>query len=165
MIISLIAALTPEHVIGNNQSLPWHLPADLKHFKSVTLGKSIIMGRKTFESIKKPLPGRHNIIISHQKQFAAPGAHVVHNLNEALNLAKNETEVFIIGGATLYEQTLPLAHFLYLTLIHATIAGDVYFPFFNRNEWEEIDCQHFSADEQNAYSMSFITLKNKIKNK
>ena len=117
MKISLVVAKSKNNVIGKNNQLPWHLPADLKHFKNLTMGKPIIMGRKTFDSIGKPLPGRRNIIISHQPNLFIDGCEVFHSIDDALSALKNETEVMIIGGANLYAQTIERASRLYLTEI------------------------------------------------
>src|SRR3990167_1470713 len=142
MVVSIIAALTTEGVIGRNNTLHWHLPEDLKRFKKITWGKPIVMGRKTFESIGKPLPGRQNIIVTHQK-------------------TKQAQEIFIIGGATLYQSTLDKADFLYLTLIHAVISGNIYFPKIQYEKWEEIEKKDFPADQKNPYPFSFVLLKRK----
>lgn len=159
MVISLIAALTTNRVIGRDNTLPWHLPKDLQHFKSLTLGKSIIMGRKTYQSIGRPLPQRHNIIVTRDKHFTATGCTVRHSLQEAINAVAEEKELFIIGGAEIYKQALPVADFLYLTLIHADIPGNIYFPLFSQDDWEEIHREDFLADQNNSYPFSFITLK------
>ncbi len=129
MILSLIVAMTEERVIGKNNQLPWHLSEDLKRFKKITMGHPIIMGRKTFESIGKPLPGRQNIVISRNASFRADGVAVVHSLVEALAACPPGTnEAFVIGGASIYEAALPKADRLYLTLIHRSIPGDATFP-------------------------------------
>jgi dihydrofolate reductase len=136
LIISIIAALSKNHVIGINNQLPWRIPADLKHFKTVTMGHPVIMGRKTFESIGKPLPGRKNIVLS-RGDFKAEGIEVVKTLDQAIEKVKmeNTDEVFIIGGAQIYEQAMSKAQRLYLTLIDKEIEGDAYFPKFNWNDY------------------------------
>lgn len=157
--ISIICALAKNFVIGNKNQLPWHLPADLRHFKELTLGKPIIMGRKTFESIGKPLPQRRNIIITHNTNFNFSGCEAVHSLEEALTLAKNDNEIMIIGGANIFAQALPLARRMYLTILDQDFEGDAYFPKWNEQEWkiiERIDCQ---PDEKNPYHYSFLTLE------
>jgi len=159
MVISLIAAMTPDRVIGRNNQLPWHMPADLQHFKNLTSHKTILMGRKTYQSIGRPLPNRRNIIITRDTNFAAPGCEIFHSIDEALTALKDEAEVCIIGGSEIYLQTLARADFLYLTFIHATIDGDTYFPEWNKNEWQEISREEHSSDERNPYSYSFITLQ------
>ncbi|MDF2867085.1 MAG: folA [Gammaproteobacteria bacterium] len=157
--ISLIAAMDKNHVIGNQNKLPWHLPADLKHFKELTLNKPIIMGRKTFESIGRPLPERKNIIITRDSLFRAEGCHIYHSIPEALAKVAAESEVMIIGGAAIFEQCLPLAQTLYLTIIEHDFVGDTYFPVLNPAEWREIAHQNGEPDEKNPYNYSFITLK------
>ncbi|OGT41365.1 MAG: hypothetical protein A3F13_02035 [Gammaproteobacteria bacterium RIFCSPHIGHO2_12_FULL_40_19] len=161
MLISIIAALTTQGVIGRNNTLPWHLPEDLKRFKKITWGKPIVMGRKTFESIGKPLPGRQNIIVTHQKNLFIPGCLIVNSLEEAFEKTKQAQEVFIIGGATLYQSTIDTADFLYLTLIHAIISGNIHFPKIQYEKWEEIEKKDFPADQKNPYPFSFVLLKRK----
>ncbi len=155
--ISIIAALAQNQTIGINNRLPWHLPADLQHFKKLTLGKPIIMGRKTYESIGKPLPGRRNIVISRNPQFTAPGCEVVPSLEAALTLTDSVEEVMIIGGAQLIAETLPLADRLYLTLIHQDFEGDCFFPDWNPQQWQQINREDHPADAANPYAYSFIT--------
>lgn len=162
MQVAIIAALANQQVIGYQNQLPWHLPADLRHFKQLTLKKPIIMGRKTFESIGKPLPERTNIIISRNPAYQASGCLVAHSLAEALKLANTAEEVMVIGGTTIFEQALPLAQTLYLTYIHADIKGDVFFPPWNADDWQTIHTQYFNADEKNVYNYSFVTLTRKI---
>jgi len=161
MKIALIAAMAKNRVIGSENQLPWHLPADLKHFKSITMGKPIIMGRKTFESIGKALPGRQNIVITRDVNFMAEHVEIVHSFEEALNVAHLADEVMIIGGSSIYQLALPKAHFLYLTLIHHQIDGDAFFPEIDIKEWEQISRQDYSKDEKNRYDYSFVTLKRK----
>jgi dihydrofolate reductase len=159
MIIALIVAMADGRVIGKNNALPWHLPADLKHFKQCTLGKPVVMGRKTFESIGKPLPGRTNIIITRDAQYQAEGCRVVHSLGEALSAAQDAGEVMIIGGSQLFEHVLPIAKRIYLTEIHAKFAGDIYFPELMQGEWREVSRQAHVTDERNHYPYSFIVLE------
>lgn len=158
MFISLIAAMGHNRVIGRNNQMPWHLPADFKHFKNITMGKPIVMGRKTYESIGRALPGRRNIIITHNLNLQIKECEVVHSLEEAMQLLTNETEVFIIGGANLFTQALPFANRLYLTLIEEDFVGDTYFPSFHAKEWQEIKRENFKADARNTYDYQFITL-------
>lgn len=162
MQISLILAMAKNRVIGNKNQLPWHLPADLKYFKATTLGKPIIMGRKTYDSIGKPLPGRTNIILTQDPHFHAEGCSVVHTVDAALKAAGDVAEVMVIGGATLYKQFLPFAHRIYLTLIHQNFAGDTYFPELPTNDWQVHACQDFEPDEKNAYRYSFLVLEKNI---
>jgi len=158
--ISIIAAMANNRVIGNKNQLPWQMPADLAHFKQITMGKPIIMGRKTFESIGRPLPGRQNIILTRQEGFKVEGCNVVHSLESALALAKaDQTEVMIIGGSQLFETALPLANKLYLTLIDADIVGDTYFPTWNKEDWQESTKTENTPDEKNQFPYTFITLE------
>lgn len=157
MRISAICAMSENHVIGKNNQLPWHLPADLAHFKKITMGNPILMGRKTYESIGKPLPGRCNIIMTHHVDYQAPGCIVVSSLEKALAAAAKESdELFIIGGATLFQELLPITQKLYITLIHQQIEGDTFFPAFDKKEWKEIERTDHLADEKNKYAYSFI---------
>jgi len=161
MTISLIVAVAENGVIGKTGTmLPWRLPADLKRFKEVTTGHPIIMGRKTYETVGRPLPGRQNIIITRNPDYKAEGCEVVSSLPEALEAAKNSEEVFVIGGGQLFEQALPLANKLYLTLVHASPEGDVFFSY-DPADWQEISKESHEADEKNQYSYSFITFVNK----
>jgi dihydrofolate reductase len=155
MLISLIVAKSKNNVIGKNNQLPWRLPADLKHFKNITMGKPIIMGRKTFESIGKPLPGRRNIIITHNKNYVAQGCDVFHSIDDALNALKNEVEVMIIGGANLYAQTMECASRLYLTEIDIEIDGDAFFPRLDLTKWQLVSEQKCAIDQKNQYAYCF----------
>ena len=159
MILSIIAAISKNNVIGKQNKLPWHLPADLKHFKSVTMGKPIIMGRKTFESIGKPLPGRRNIIITHQQDYPAAGCDVFYSIEDALDAINNVPEAMIIGGANLYAQLLPRATRLYITRIDAEIEGDIFFPKIDWSQWQLISEEKFFTDEKNVYSFFFQVWK------
>jgi dihydrofolate reductase len=160
MKLSLIWAMTDERVIGIENSLPWKLPADMKWFRQHTLGKPIIMGRKTFESFgAKPLPQRLNIIVSKDSQYRAQDAVVVGSIAEAVEKVKDVEEVMVIGGASLYAQTLPLAQRLYMTLVHANIKGDAWFPEFDLNQWQEIERQEHAADEKNPFAYTFLILE------
>jgi dihydrofolate reductase len=163
MILSMISAVAENRVIGNKNTLPWHMPADFKYFKEATLGKTLVMGLNTFNSIGgKPLPGRKHIILSNDPNFVAPENCVVaHSIDEAVELTKNEPEVMICGGASVYKQFLPLAQRLYLTEIHASPEGDTYFPEVNLAEWKEIKREDHRADEKNKYDYSFVTLERK----
>jgi dihydrofolate reductase len=156
--VSLIVAMAENRVIGVNNTLPWRLPADLKHFRRLTTGHAVIMGRRNYESIGKPLPDRTNIVVTQNLRYQAPGCIVVHSIDEALRRAANDPEIFVIGGAKIYEQTLDRADRLYLTLVHATIPGDTYFPEINGAEWAERENERHEAEEKNSYAFSFITL-------
>lgn len=136
-VVSLIAAMDRKRLIGRDNALPWRLPEDLRHFKATTLGKPVIMGRKTWESLGRPLPGRRNIVVSRNAGYAAAGAELATSLPAALALAGDADEAFVIGGAELYRQALPLAQRLYLTEIDAEFAGDAWFPEFAAAEWRE----------------------------
>jgi len=163
MKLSMIAAMGKNRVIGLNNKMPWHLPADLQWFKKTTLGSPIIMGRKTYESIGFPLPGRLNIILSRNKQLKIKGCRVVHSLDAALQLAKSEDnpsqEVFITGGSHLYNKFLNDADRLYLTLIDEEFEGDTFFPDYTKLKWHEIDKVEHSADAINPHAYTFITLE------
>ena len=158
--IHAIVAVASDWAIGRQGDLLCHLPADMKHFKEVTMGNSIVMGRKTFESFpRRPLPGRQNIVITRNAEWQYPGVTVVHGLEDAIAAAETDT-VFIIGGAQVYEQALPLVDVLHLTQIHARWASaDVYFPALNMDEWQEVSREHRASDHRNAYEFDFITLK------
>lgn len=161
MIISLIAALSKNRVIGKNNDLPWHLPDDMKYFMQTTKGHHVIMGRKNYESLPekfRPLPNRVNIVVTHQRNFQAPQCQVVHSLEDALNHARKngEQEVFIIGGAAIYQAAMPETQRMYLTEIEATLEGDTYFPEIRKSEWKEISRQHHAADERHAYAFDIV---------
>lgn len=159
MIIALISAMGRNRVIGINNTLPWRLPADLKHFKQITMGKPVLMGRKTYESIGKPLPGRTNIIISHGRDYQVPGCIVAHSIDAALASAAGHEEIMVIGGAALYEQMLPRADRLYLTLIDEDFKGDAWFPEIQPEQWQKQDCADHAPDAANPYHYSFMTLQ------
>ncbi len=159
MTLSLIWAMADNRVIGIENRLPWKLPADMKWFRQNTMGKPIIMGRLTFESFgAKPLPGRRNIIISRNPSYTADGIEVYTSLEDALQSTQNNEETMIIGGMSLYKQALPLADRLYMTLIHANVEGDAWFPEFDLHEWQETARSDFPADGKNPHAYSFITL-------
>jgi dihydrofolate reductase len=164
MIISLIAALSKNRVIGKNNDLPWHLPDDMKYFMQTTKGHHVIMGRKNYDSIPekfRPLPNRTNIVVTRQKHFTAPGCLVVHAIEEGLKIATNngEPEVFIIGGSEIYNQGFAFATRLYLTEIHAHIEGDTYFPEFNKDQWKEVSRTHHLADERHKFAFDFVVFE------
>lgn len=160
MNISLIAAMASNRVIGIDGQLPWRLPAELAHFKRVTLGKPVLMGRKTFESLGKPLPQRLNIVLSRQRDFAAEGVIVVHTIEEAIAAAvRSEAgqELMVIGGANIYEQFLPLATTMYLTKVEASVEGDAFFPTFSDHEWQLTEQCLVEKDERNAFNFVIQT--------
>ncbi|HHQ4803916.1 type 3 dihydrofolate reductase [Aeromonas veronii] len=159
MKISMIAALAKKQVIGKNNLMPWHMPADLAHFKRVTLGKPVLMGRKTFESIGRPLPGRRNLVISRNPDYQAEGIEVVGSVEAALALLAGSSveELMVIGGGHLYAEMLPRADCLYLTRIDLAVEGDTRFPAFDDGQWQRVDCESHPADEKNPHPYSFET--------
>lgn len=159
--ISAIVAMSENRVIGDDNQLPWHLPADLKHFKTITSGHPILMGRKTYESIGRPLPNRTNIIITRNPEFKAEGCIVIQSLDEAIRYAaeSNCDEIFIIGGAEVYKQLLPHIKRIYLTIVHENFDGDAFFPELNLAEWKENKRERHDADDNNEYDYSFIMLE------
>ncbi len=160
--IALIAALSKNQVIGKDNQLPWNLPNDLQHFKSLTLNKPVVMGRKTFDSIGRPLPKRRNVVITHQTEWQMNGCEVFHSIDVALTALQDETEIMIIGGATLYQQTIAKADILYLTVVDATIEGDAFFPDWNSDEWKILSEEKHSADDRHAFAYTFLTLAREI---
>ncbi len=148
--------MTDSRVIGIENRLPWNLPGDMKWFRDNTMGKPIVMGRRTFDSIGRALPGRTNIVVSRDRAFAAKGCLVVNDIDAALEAAAGADEVMVIGGASFYEQTLPLADRLYLTLVHADIEGDAWFPEIDFGSWREVSRTDFLADERNPYDYSTV---------
>lgn len=165
MKLSLICAMAENRVIGRNNSLPWHLSEDLRHFKRVTMGSCIIMGRKTWESIGRPLPGRSNIVITSNPDYEADGARVVGSLPEAIKLAESisiiddSEEAFVIGGAGIYQAALPLANRFHLTRVHAQVEGDTLLADFDETQWREVERQDFQHDDSNPYDYSICILE------
>lgn len=157
--ITLIAAVASNGVIGRDGGLPWHLPADLRHFKRHTVGHPIVMGRRTFKSIGRALPGRSNIVVTRDPTFLAQGCQVAHSLDDALALCAAAAEVFIIGGASLYAEALPRASRLLLTLLDDPFAGDVTFPDFDRAQWREVEREIHEADADNPHRFAFVRLE------
>jgi len=162
MIVSIIAAVSENNVIGNKGTLPWHLPDDMRRFRKLTEGCPIIMGRKTHESIGKPLAHRTNLIITRKKKKIV-GCRVVHSLKEALKVSKaiGAKEAFIIGGGKIYAQALPLADRFYLTRVHAKVDGDTFFPRWNEEEWKEISKEQSAADPEHPYPCTFLVYTRK----
>jgi dihydrofolate reductase len=158
MIVSAVVAISENHVIGKDNKLLWYLPNDLKHFKEITSGHTIIMGRKTYESVGKPLPRRRNIIITRQ-DITIEGCEVVNSIQAALALCKDEKEVFIVGGAEIYRQSINLTNRIYLTIVHKEFEGDSFFPEINKQEWREVSSEDHQPDEKNQLPYSFITLE------
>lgn len=163
MILSLLVAVSENNVIGKNNQLPWHLPNDLKYFKNLTWALPILMGRKTFESIGKPLPGRQSIVITRNKNWNFEGVTVVHSLHEAIKAAESfgAKEVFVIGGAEIFSTAMPQAHRLYLTRIHHDFVGDVFFPAVDFGSWELTSERFCEADEKNKYNHSYQVWQHK----
>jgi dihydrofolate reductase len=157
--VSLIVAMAADRVIGVDNALPWRLPDDLKRFKAVTLGKPVLMGRRTFESIGRPLPGRLNIVLTRNPDFRVAGVVAVPSWAAALQAAGDAPELMVIGGALLYTQALPLAQRIYLTEVHAQVPGDAQFPEFAAAEWQEIEREEHPADERHAFAMTFRLLE------
>jgi dihydrofolate reductase len=158
MIISAIVAIGENNAIGKDNQLLWHLPNDLKHFKEITAGHSIIMGRKTFDSVGKPLPKRRNIVVTRQ-DIQIPGCEVVRSIEDGLALCKGEGEVFIGGGAEIYRQAMPLTNRIYLTIVHKSFDADTFFPELDMSVWQETSREDFEPDDKNALPYSFITLE------
>lgn len=156
--ISAILAMSENRVIGNHNQLPWRLPADLRHFKAITSGHPILMGRKTFESIGRPLPNRLNIILTRDKRYLAEGCEVVSSIEDAMKRAEatGSEEIFIIGGAEIYRQLLPQTECIYMTLIHHPFEGDAFFPPLEEDEWKAVEEEHHEPEGENHYAYSFI---------
>lgn len=163
MVISLIAAMDRNRVIGKDNALPWRMPADLKRFRELTRGKPVIMGRKTHESIGRPLPERPNVVMTRDPKWRAEGCVVVRSVDEALKAAGNAPEIMIIGGAQIFKHFLPIANRMYLTLIDAEFEGDTFFPEFDEGEWVETEKTEYPADEQNPHPSIFIVLERRQK--
>jgi dihydrofolate reductase len=157
--ISLIVAMDRNRLIGRGNALPWHLPADLAHFKSITMGKPIVMGRKTYESIGRPLPGRHNIVVSRNPDFSAPGCTVVASVDAALAAAGRVPEIMVIGGAQLYAEMLPRAQRIYLTRVEAAFEGDAWFPALDTAVWRECQRAEHAPDDRNPCPYVFLVLE------
>ncbi|MBB1331637.1 type 3 dihydrofolate reductase [Pseudoalteromonas sp. SR44-5] len=159
MKISMIAAMAKNRVIGQDNNMPWHLPADLQHFKAVTMNKPVIMGRKTFESIGRPLPGRRNIVISRNTDYTAAGIDVVASPEAAISLVCESDEVMVIGGGNIYQQFLKSADTLYLTFIDLDVAGDTQFPDYEQSaNWQVVEELYNQPDDNNIYGYKFVTL-------
>lgn len=161
MTLSIIVAIAENNAIGKDNQLLWHLPADLKHFKEITSGHTIIMGRKTYESIGKPLPNRRNIVITRQKDLAITGVETVNSLADAIALCETGIELFVIGGAEIYHHALPETNRIYLTTVHKDYDADTFFPQLTANEWSTINQEYHEADEKNSVAYTFSTLKRK----
>jgi dihydrofolate reductase len=161
--ISLIVAMAKNRVIGAEGRIPWHLPNELKLFKSLTMGHHIVMGRKTYESINRLLPGRTTVIVTRRPDYTVPGAIVAHSVKEALDACKADDECFVIGGAELFRETLPIADRIHLTVVDAEPAGDTFMPEFDTSAWQETSSQTFPADEKHAHSYRYAVYERKSK--
>jgi len=159
--LSIIAAIANNGVIGKDNTLPWHLPADMAFFKKITTGHTIVMGRKNYQDIGRPLPNRRNIVLSRNPEFKAEGCEVVNSFDEMLAITDDHEEVFIIGGAGLYVTALAIASRMLITKIAAEIKGDVYFPETSWHDWYEISREHYDADEKNKYAFDIVEYKRK----
>jgi dihydrofolate reductase len=157
--ISLIVAMAQNGVIGRDNTLPWRLPEDLKRFREFTLGKPVLMGRKTFESLGCALPGRTNFVLTRDRSWSAEGVTAVHSVEEALVRAAGSEELVAIGGAAIYRLVLPFARRLYLTHVHADVPGDTFFPEFDPTQWDDVEYRMHPADERHAYPLTFVTLE------
>ncbi len=160
---SIIVAMSENRVIGRDNQLPWRLPADLKRFKALTMGHHLLLGRKTFESIGRPLPGRKMVVITRQSDFSSPGVLVAHSLPDALDLCRGDDEIFIGGGAGIYQEALPMADRIYLTVLHQEFAGDTLFPAYDSSDWLVTEKEDHGPDQKNPYRYSFLTLERKQK--
>ena len=158
MIKTIVVATSQNNVIGKDNKLLWHLPADLKHLKEITTGHTVIMGRKTYDSVGKPLPNRRNVIIT-RKNATIDGCEVVHNVEDAFAICRTEAEVFILGGAEIYRQAMHLCDRIYLTIVHKDFDGDSFFPVIDKEEWKEVSREDHQPDEKNKLPYSFITLE------
>ena len=163
MIFSIIAAVSDNNVIGKNNDLVWHMPADMKYFKQTTTGHWVIMGRKTFESFGKPLPNRTHIIITRDQNYIYPGVFVVHSIDEAFKKVQesSDEEAFVLGGAEIYKQCINEVDRLYITEIKETFDGDTFFPKIDKNIWKEVSRQDFAPDEKNKYPYAFVIYEKK----
>ena len=159
MSLSIVVAMDENRLIGKDNKLPWHLPADLAYFKKNTTGKSIVMGRKTYDSIGRPLPNRRNIVISRNSKTLITGCEVLSSIDEMLSITKDEDEVMIIGGASLCEQLLPQVSRLYITKIEGKFDGDIYFPEYNEADWRQVSCESHLPDDLNEHAHHFLVLE------
>lgn len=161
MIVSIVVAIAQNNAIGKDNKLLWNLPRDLKHFKEITSGHTVIMGRKTFDSMGKPLPNRRNIVITRQEDLLIMDAEVTNTLEHALALCANEAEVFIIGGAQIYKEALSLTNRIYLTVVHENYEADTFFPELDNSKWTVISSELHLPDEKNKVAFTFQTLESK----
>ena len=157
--IIIVVAVSENNAIGKNNQLLWHMPTDLKHFKSITSGGTVVMGRKTFDSVGRPLPNRRNIVITRQKNLEIDGVEVVNSLDSALELASGEEKIFIVGGAEIYKEALPLTHKIELTRVHQEFDADAFFPELDNETWKEVWKEDHLPDEKNKFAYTFSTLE------
>ena len=161
MIRTLVVAMSRNRVIGRDNHLPWRLPDEIAYFKKVTMGHPIVMGRRTYESIGRPLPGRLNIVVTHDRAYSAPGCTVVGSLEEAWRAAGDAQEVCVIGGTSLFQESLPVADRIHLTEVEADVPGDTHFPDFDRSQWRETEIERHRADDRHAYPFRILRLDRK----
>ncbi len=161
-VVSIVVAAAENNAIGGDNRLLWHLPNDLRFFKRITSGHPIVMGRKTYESVGKPLPNRRNIIITRQAGYSVEGADVVGSLADALALCESEPTVFIVGGGEIYRQAMPVVDRVYLTRVHASVAGDAFFPDLEPQEWELVSAEAHASDERHAFAYTFEVYDRKL---
>jgi dihydrofolate reductase len=159
--LSIIVALSDNNVVGRENKLPWRLSADLKRLRAITMGHHLIMGRKTWESLGRPLPGRTNVVITSDRNYKAEGGVVVHSLHEAIRLSSQDPEGFIFGGGKVFKEALSMVDKIYMTRVHTKLDGDAFFPALDMNEWKEIEREDHKADEKNQFDYSFITMVRK----
>jgi len=162
MILSIIAAMDRNRLIGNNNALPWHLPADFAHFKKITMGKPILMGRKTYDSIGRPLPGRLNIVLTRSENLQIEGVEVVTSFQDAKKLLSESQELMVIGGSGIYQLLLNEVDRIYLTIVDETFEGDAWFPELDMQQWQQVEKVEYPADEKNHNAMQFVTLHRKL---
>ncbi|HEX4386990.1 MAG TPA: dihydrofolate reductase [Steroidobacteraceae bacterium] len=158
-LVSVIVAMAQNGVIGRDNALPWRLAEDLRRFRSFTMGKPVLMGRKTYESIGRPLQGRLNLVLTRDRDWSAPGVTAVHSVEEALARSLGAEELVAIGGAEVYRLVMPFARRIYLTHVHADVTGDTFFPDFDSTQWVDVECRAHPADESNSYPVTFVTLE------
>lgn len=160
--LSIVVAAGENNEIGKDGRMPWHLPADLKHFKSLTLGKPVIMGRRTYEAVGRPLPERRNIVVTRNREFHAPGCELAASFTDALVIAVGALEIMVIGGAEIYREALPRAQRIYLTRVHARFEADTFFPLIDLGDWREAAREDHAADERNPFKYSFVILEQRL---
>ena len=161
MDITIIVGMTPQGLIGKDNKIPWHLPADLQRFKKITMGYPIIMGRKTFESLPGILPGRQHIVLTRNKNYSADECDVVTDWDQIKKVANDAAKAFVIGGTNIYSYALPIAKYLYMTIVYAELEGDTYFPKWNESDWQELERVFRKKDDKNKFDIEFIRFERK----